>query len=1569
MVKEDPKPGTTLFTGKSRGEQLLETIVLHSQVMPEATQVLRKDQELAFDFEFRNAPWSQVLDWFTEKSGLTMTGVFKLRGTFTFVTPRGKKYTISEIVDILNDALQAAPASDRWLLVRRNQTYTLVPADEPIEPTLAQRIPPENLPKYGKTEVVQVVVTLKGLAAKDVQPTLQKMKTPFGQVAVIEPTNQLVLTDTVASLNKILKVIKTGEYPTEVRANQFVNESKYLKVYPLTGGDAKETAKTLMEWFGPSRVRVAPINDNSLMIYAAPLDQLTIAKMMQPYSETTGSPKPRTYTGPAEQMRPSNSPLLKVYPVKGGNATTIVQMLSQSSYQQSTVVKMSALNNNSILVYAPPADHFEIAKLIQDQNGSGWRQPVTREVLPQLGAVVVTGNNPQDMDTFRKITQNLQSLGSSAGTAPVSGFGGMGYSGWSGFGGGGSPGFIFRGQDPGFALTTNSGFGSTTYSTQGFPGGVSNTNFLAGNYANPLVGGLSGISGSGQFGKALYTLTTTNNNSLGMSSGSSTLRPGGSSSLLGSSMGSGGYGMGGMGVTGSYGMGGAGMGGYGIGGMGGYGMGGMGGFGMGMPGMMGGMGYGGMGMMGGSGMGGKGGFFTYAEFECFRQTNPLEHPPIGFRGFFDTTGLQTGHIGQWAGDPAMALDAKERARFGGFGGRVYDEYSEGGSSITARNYPNYYTPGGMAGNKVPTTADRLFDGFHAGMAINFGQPMDIPPAGPTTEPGRQFEPMYGEIQRLVNEANQRMQQYLEPRFAQYREALIKEIFRLQGEIYIKRQEIYANSRKKEIEAIGMVTQSPNLRLVIGDSLLYRRPTLDVQDNLFRDLLAYAPGLQTHAADVLAVLEAEGGFGTAPTVGTIEPAARDLIDRARSCGWETVTLSPLSAETLTCDGSGRYACEHMLPSGLKEQVVCDGKNLLHLYPDLGLGARRRVSAFHREELATLLPWALPPANDLARGTDVICFGERVVALVPHGARAGEGLAVHLVFAEEGRLAERRLIDRGTGKILGRETYSAEGVVRVVDANDKEVQRWTLQRRPAQAPNLEPNLARLVVLPVPFRSREHIVQTRQPRFNGTNYDILDEETALRLAASYAATHDAAALSSLVCSRFLGRGDQRLGFATLLLSAGCPLNSLVLSGTDLGDLVARFRYLASLRLGHGLVPSLVEAQGLLEAWRNPTWPASQAECARLLRYVEEGKTPLLTYAVVDALLGQPQRKVAWPGGLPDFLRQVLYAASTSLKNFPGLAYPVRYELARHLAKNGDRTEARNLFTRLYRDVMDEGSLPPIDRSFRAALHEDKTSPDPWADLMHQTAAWLIKKDQRVPVIALAWQCWELDSPQLAEELRTAALAGIKEAPERNLVRVAVLNYLTQTDQVEKANQLVQEMLADPAWANHPGLWRLGWRLAGKRKQMPRAFECLAQALELEYRFCPEEVNGNALRADYQTLLNHYAQRAVLQTGSPREVLVKQVVRAADRWRALDPGGEACEMAWPILCHLGAYDLAWDYLLTARVLGSGQTAPIWGGLANLLMQSAEGNLAERLRPGVPGRARQCRSSVAAREQSAPGR
>src|SRR5262249_35676760 len=71
------------------------------------------------------------------------------------------------------------------------------------------------------------------------------------------------------------------------------------------------------------------------------------------------------------------------------------------------------------------------------------------------------------------------------------------------------------------------------------------------------------------------------------------------------------------------------------------------------------------------------------------------------------------------------------------------------------------------------------------------------------------------------------------------------------------------------------------------SLLYQRPTFTSDQRVFTDLLAYAPGMNTSRADVLAVLEAEAGSKQIAT-GSIDPAARKLIDKARSAGWRVLT---------------------------------------------------------------------------------------------------------------------------------------------------------------------------------------------------------------------------------------------------------------------------------------------------------------------------------------------------------------------------------------------------------------------------------------------------------------------------------------------------------------------------------------------------------------------------------------------------------------------------------------------------------------------------------------------------------
>src|SRR4051812_19041581 len=128
-------------------------------------------------------------------------------------------------------------------------------------------------------------------------------------------------------------------------------------------------------------------------------------------------------------------------------------------------------------------------------------------------------------------------------------------------------------------------------------------------------------------------------------------------------------------------------------------------------------------------------------------------------------------------------------------------------------------------------------------------------------------------------------------------------------------------------------------------------------------------MDTSEADVLAVLEAEAATSPDDAPGRVDPAARGLIDTARTAGWRQMKVPATrtrAAFTVTFDGAGRFAWERQVGLGLTERVVCDGESLWHLYPDLGIGARRTVSRFHRAEFARLVPWAMPPAEDLARG---------------------------------------------------------------------------------------------------------------------------------------------------------------------------------------------------------------------------------------------------------------------------------------------------------------------------------------------------------------------------------------------------------------------------------------------------------------------------------------------------------------------------------------------------------------------------------------------------------------------------
>jgi hypothetical protein len=163
----------------------------------------------AISIEFRDRPWSAVFTWLSEQTGLPVVTQFKPTGTFTFIPPNPeKRYTMPEIIDILNEALMARQ-NDRYLLIRRESSFYLQPADE--KPELIPRVRVEDLKDRGKTELVSVMIQLRSLRADDIAPDVKKLLGPFGAVAVLKSANALLVEDVASRLRQVHQVIEDVE--------------------------------------------------------------------------------------------------------------------------------------------------------------------------------------------------------------------------------------------------------------------------------------------------------------------------------------------------------------------------------------------------------------------------------------------------------------------------------------------------------------------------------------------------------------------------------------------------------------------------------------------------------------------------------------------------------------------------------------------------------------------------------------------------------------------------------------------------------------------------------------------------------------------------------------------------------------------------------------------------------------------------------------------------------------------------------------------------------------------------------------------------------------------------------------------------------------------------------------------------------------------------------------------------------------------------------------------------------------------------------------------------------------
>ncbi|MCH7729855.1 MAG: hypothetical protein IH991_25805 [Planctomycetes bacterium] len=347
---------------------------------------------------------------------------------------------------------------------------------------------------------------------------------------------------------------------------------------------------------------------------------------------------------------------------------------------------------------------------------------------------------------------------------------------------------------------------------------------------------------------------------------------------------------------------------------------------------------------------------------------------------------------------------------------------------------------------------------------------------------------------------------------------------------------------------------------------------------------------------------------------------------------------------------------------------------------------------------------------------------------------------------------------------------------------------------------------------------------------------------------------------------------------------------------------------------------------------------------------------------------------------------AAVKRLEDDGILNYDASYRLATSLAKTGKRDEARQMFLRLYREALRRGVLPPIDKTFRDVLLNDKAveesgeneTPDPFADvfiprssafrypfeddavpnpygngkatpslavLLRETCRQLVEQRRRTAAMTLVWQCYHLKEHGLARELLNLVLDKVP-AEQHLTITMRAIDFLAHTGHYDWAEELLDELISDSRHAEIPALWRLASWIASRRGQLARSIRFHEKAIDIEYNNLSGVINVEEIRREYSQLLErfqHLASTMKTLDQKPTDELLARVVRTADRWRSLDNDATlACQSAAVALQSLGQQELAWDYLTTPLALKPAEAAP-WIDLAKTLHLNGNLELANR--------------------------
>lgn len=393
---------------------LAVAVVTPSYAQTEKAAPVAGEDQANISFSFKDKPWEDVLSWLADLSGRSLQIVDAPQGTFTYVD--SKKYTLHEAIDIINSVLL-----DKGLVLLQRHNFLVVTNATNISPHLVERVTEDQLPKYGDTEFITILVTLRGLIAEEAEKEFEELMKPHGRIIPFKSTNQLMLVGAAKNIRQILKLIKenetdeasgelrvyplkhvravvvervvrdllglqpreqTGQTTTNNRSSDNDRRAAFMQMLQRRGGD-----RSRGEGDGPpggppqqqgGAVPGAPATPtaksfvsvdtrtNTLFVTATPDKLALVDKAVQ----NMDVPQ----EGDEEQA--PQTPVVRVYTVETGTADGLVTVL-QTIFQNSPETRASAHpDGNALIVIATPMEHEKINEIIDQIKTEGLRVEV-----------------------------------------------------------------------------------------------------------------------------------------------------------------------------------------------------------------------------------------------------------------------------------------------------------------------------------------------------------------------------------------------------------------------------------------------------------------------------------------------------------------------------------------------------------------------------------------------------------------------------------------------------------------------------------------------------------------------------------------------------------------------------------------------------------------------------------------------------------------------------------------------------------------------------------------------------------------------------------------------------------------------------------------------------------------------------------------------------------------------------------------------------------------------------------------------------------------------------------------